>query len=111
MAFSSAFIVLFTTFQMVTKNESFKLMSESRMRTVFGWMNQSADPCDNFAMYACGNFYKQAATHPRTRPLIRVEVKRRISKSIQDLITGNEKPWDSDITKQMKQFYKSCIDT
>ncbi|GFN96416.1 endothelin-converting enzyme 1 [Plakobranchus ocellatus] len=74
-------------------------------------MNPEADPCTDFAEFACGNFYKTATFNEgesKTSPFsILADKNNKITKAI---VSEDPKPEDWAYAKNMKNLYKSCMD-
>lgn len=78
--------------------------------SLLGAMNISADPCDNFFQFACGNWNKKHMIPEDRASISTFEV---LSDQIQITLKGLlEEPVDasdSDATRKAKDFYISCM--
>ncbi|GFO06513.1 endothelin-converting enzyme 1 [Plakobranchus ocellatus] len=74
-------------------------------------MNLTADPCADFAEFACGNFYK-TASYPegRGRVLQFTKLEDKNLDVLKELISEKSLPGDYAYVNNMKNLYKSCID-
>ncbi|GFO22719.1 endothelin-converting enzyme 1, partial [Plakobranchus ocellatus] len=74
-------------------------------------MNPEADPCTDFAEFACGNFYKTATFNEgetRTHPFTILQEKN--NKIIKDIVSADPIPGDWAYINNVKHLYKSCMD-
>ncbi|GFO22718.1 endothelin-converting enzyme 1 [Plakobranchus ocellatus] len=74
-------------------------------------MNLKADPCIDFAEFACGNFYKTATFNEgesETSPMSILADKNK--KIIRAILSEDLKPGDWAYMSNMKNLYKSCMD-
>ncbi|GFO33763.1 endothelin-converting enzyme 1 [Plakobranchus ocellatus] len=74
-------------------------------------MNLKADPCTDFAEFACGNFYKTATFNEgesETSPMSILADKNK--KIIRAILSEDPKPGDWAYMNNMKNLYKSCMD-
>ncbi|KAG7208885.1 hypothetical protein KM043_015068 [Ampulex compressa] len=92
--------------QMVCTTEECKVTSQN----FYGHINSTADPCEDFYEYTCGNWFKHHpmpdfAIHWSTRSVMRMT----IIKALRKLLEGKEK-WSDDMQiAQAKKVYKTCM--
>ncbi|GFO47314.1 endothelin-converting enzyme 1 [Plakobranchus ocellatus] len=74
-------------------------------------MNAEADPCTDFAEFACGNFYK-TASFPKDRSRV-TRFSNLYNKNLdvmREIISEKSMPGDCAYETNMKNLYKSCMD-
>ncbi|XP_069683063.1 neprilysin-11-like [Periplaneta americana] len=75
-------------------------------------MDPTADPCENFYQFSCGNFPEK---HPVKEGLSTsswfAEAEENLDKRFLELLQENSSRLDPEPVRQMKSFFKHCMDT
>ncbi|GFO32245.1 membrane metallo-endopeptidase-like 1 [Plakobranchus ocellatus] len=73
-------------------------------------MDPEADPCTDFAEFACGNFYKTAIIPPG-QPVTSViyNIINQINDAMKEIIEEESEPGEWAYVKNMKNLYQSCM--
>ncbi|GFO20603.1 endothelin-converting enzyme 1 [Plakobranchus ocellatus] len=98
---------LLSSFLLCTKILADKNSSQS----IVEHMNLTADPCIDFAEFACGNFYK-TATYPEGRGKVTrfTNLRDKNLDVLKEIFSEKPKPGDFAYLNNMKNLYKSCMD-
>ena len=97
----------------VAINESNALHIEhiryAKVAEMHNYINQSADPCENFYDFACGNWQRINPANSQkhiTTGFFETMIKA-LDRKIADMLKEPE-AWDNAIDKKVKNFYESC---
>ncbi|KAK3788012.1 hypothetical protein RRG08_042300 [Elysia crispata] len=76
------------------------------------FLDRNVDPCDNFANFACGNFYKtERIRKDRVLTSVLNSMIDKNNKLMKDVILEEIKPTDRPHQRWPKMYLKSCLDT
>ncbi|XP_075156814.1 neprilysin-1-like [Haematobia irritans] len=87
-------------------DHSVEIIRLTKATEMLKYFNTTADPCEDFFEYTCGNFGKYHPTNTTVSTFEFLE-KAMLSKIKRELEMDD--PTDTDIDKKVKNFYRSCI--
>ncbi|XP_005183444.4 neprilysin-4 [Musca domestica] len=85
------------------------VIRRAKSAEMFKYMNQSADPCEDFYQYACGNFAKH---NPVTEDNPAIGIGEVLSEKMNVRVRGEletDYPTDTKAYTNVKNFFKSCL--
>ncbi|XP_013119333.2 neprilysin-4-like [Stomoxys calcitrans] len=94
--------------QVYSENE----LRERKAKEMLSYMNDTSDPCEDFYEFACGNYAQQNPIQQQQQyginPLEILDMDMR--KKLKEMLEKNSTK-DSLSTRQVKNFYRSCLHT
>lgn len=94
----------------LTSQHSDSTVRQVKSEEIFKYMNLSADPCENFYEYTCGNFARYNPVEAKNRPAIGIGqilndgMEARFKRELEEDYDS-----DTDADRNVKLFYRSCV--
>ena len=85
----------------------------AKTREILNYMKLSADPCEDFYEYACGNWHKYHTPTPAYKQEVETPqtlLDNKVNKDLRKLLDENATTDDTMTAKKVKTFYKSCLE-
>ncbi|XP_075148786.1 neprilysin-11-like [Haematobia irritans] len=89
-----------------TSLESQDIERRNKAKEILRYMNESADPCEDFYEFSCGNYGKDERSNYAANPLEILEMDMRMKLKT---LLEKDNTTDSHADRQVKNFYRSCM--
>ncbi|XP_061400139.1 neprilysin-1-like [Musca vetustissima] len=93
----------------LTPQHSPDVIQRTKSAEMFKYMNLTANPCEDFYQYACGNFAKH---NPVTEDSPAIGIGEVLSEKMNERVRGEletDYPSDTKAYRNVKNFFKSCL--
>ncbi|XP_075156648.1 neprilysin-1-like [Haematobia irritans] len=95
------------TIDELNSNHSDEIVRQTKAEEILKYFNKTADPCEDFFQFSCGNYGLYHATNTSISQLDIIE--EALKRKLQHVLEMDARPEDTNADSKLKLFYRSCL--